>query len=412
LRFAGNTKVKTSKNRAKRNADLDLIFVSCYKFIKSLFTDLPLFIKLSICVCIIICISAVIFIPQVMLPETTDIVLNDNGFKVSISAKEKTVGELLENTGVILSTNDYIDYYSSAAIEPDMEITIYRAMQVNIETGPEKIVVPVLSGTVEDTLKQANIELGPDDEVYPSLDEIVTPGTTITHILVTKEQKTETQAIGYKEVTKKNASLEIGKEKVTSNGSEGLMETTFEITYKNGIETKQEKLDSKVVKKPVNKVIEIGTKPKPTPKPSSAPNATTPKLTPNPKTGTLTSVPKVSQIYSSSISAHKSAPKPDESIIREVRRARKITAYCGDGRTASGTYPKIGTIACYWKIPGMGKGTKIYVPGYGYGVVEDQGANKNVDDLDLDLFFGNGESAKSAANKWGRKYDYEFYILK
>lgn len=410
LRFAENKKIKTPKDMLKRNINLDLIFISVAKFIRSSFANMPLFIKLSICACIIVCIAAAIFIPQVMLPEKTNIALNDNGLKVAIAASEKTVGELLQNTGIVLSENDYIDRELSDPIEQDMEITIYRAMQVSIESGKEKIVVPIFSGTVADALSEAKIEVGPDDEVYPALDEIITPGTTITHILVEKEQKTETQKIGYKEVTKNNSSLEQGKQKVTE-GSEGLREITVEVTYKNGIEVKQEKLDSKVVKEPVNKVTEIGTKPKPTPKPSSGSKATSkPKLTADPGSGKLTRVPKTSEIYSSSIEAHKAAPKPDESIIQEVRVARHVTAYDNEKRTAAGTYPRIGTISCYWKI--LPKGTKIYIPGYGYGIVEDQGGNKNVDNLDLDLFFGHGSEAEAAAEKWGRKRNIEFYILK
>jgi len=345
---------------------------------------------------------------MIMIPKTTDVVLNDNGFKVSIDAKADTVGELLDNIGVVLTENDHIDYSLSSPLETDMEITINRAMLVNIESGPDKTVVPMLSGgTVADALGKANIEIGPDDEVYPGMDQIVMPGTTVTHIIVTKEQKIEEKTIGYKEVTKKNSSMEVGKEKVTSNGSEGLMEVTFEVTYKNGIEVRQEKIKDEVVRKPTDKVTEIGTKPKATPKPSGSAN--TKKWNVNPE-GKLVQTPKTSQIYSSSLADHRSAPKPDSSIIKETRRARNVTAYANGKRTAAGTYPRIGSIACYWKI--LPKGTKIYVPGYGYGNVEDQGANKNTDNLDLDLHFGHGDDALAACRKWGRKKNVEFYILK
>lgn len=49
-----------------------------------------------------------------------------------------------------------------------------------------------------------------------------------------------------------------------------------------------------------------------------------------------------------------------------------VTAYCYTGkRTASGTWPKHGTIAADPRV--LPFGTKVYIPGYGEGVVEDTG---------------------------------------
>lgn len=48
----------------------------------------------------------------------------------------------------------------------------------------------------------------------------------------------------------------------------------------------------------------------------------------------------------------------------------RVTAYCLRGRTASGRYVHYGSVAAGRQIP---IGTQLYVPGYGYGVVEDRG---------------------------------------
>jgi 3D (Asp-Asp-Asp) domain-containing protein len=66
------------------------------------------------------------------------------------------------------------------------------------------------------------------------------------------------------------------------------------------------------------------------------------------------------------------------------------------GQTASGTRAKPGTIAAdprYYPF-----GTILYVPGYGYGRVEDTGGDIKGRGR-LDLFFHTHEEAK----KWGRK---------
>lgn len=66
------------------------------------------------------------------------------------------------------------------------------------------------------------------------------------------------------------------------------------------------------------------------------------------------------------------------------------------GQTACGTKGKIGTIAAdTTKYP---FGTVMYIPGYGYGKVEDRG--KAIQGEKLDLFF----KSHHDAIKWGRQH--------
>lgn len=65
------------------------------------------------------------------------------------------------------------------------------------------------------------------------------------------------------------------------------------------------------------------------------------------------------------------------------------------GKTASGKKAKVGTIAADTsKYP---IGTVMYIPGYGYGTVEDRGGAVKGDHIDL--FFKNHK----AALKWGKQ---------
>lgn len=65
------------------------------------------------------------------------------------------------------------------------------------------------------------------------------------------------------------------------------------------------------------------------------------------------------------------------------------------GVTASGTKAKHGTIAADTSV--LPFGAVVYVPGYGYGRVEDRGGA--IKGNKLDLWF----SAHEAAKRWGRK---------
>jgi len=82
----------------------------------------------------------------------------------------------------------------------------------------------------------------------------------------------------------------------------------------------------------------------------------------------------------------------------------EITAYCYTGnQTASGTWPKVGTVAADTKV--LPFGTKVYIPGYGIGTVEDRGGAIKGNMLDVYL------PSRSAAIEWGRKKNVEVTIV-
>lgn len=73
------------------------------------------------------------------------------------------------------------------------------------------------------------------------------------------------------------------------------------------------------------------------------------------------------------------------------------------GQCADGSMTKIGTIAADTSLYPFG--TKMYIPGYGYGVVHDRGGD--IKGNKIDLFF----NSHSDALHWGRK-KIKVYILR
>ncbi len=68
------------------------------------------------------------------------------------------------------------------------------------------------------------------------------------------------------------------------------------------------------------------------------------------------------------------------------------------GRTASGAPAKDGTIAADTRI--FPFGTIMYIPGYGYGKVEDRGSA--IQGYHIDLYFGNHKKAQTWGNRKSR----------
>ena len=83
---------------------------------------------------------------------------------------------------------------------------------------------------------------------------------------IKKVRQTQKETIHFKTTKRNNNKLLKGKSKVVRNGKNGVRTKVIEKTYKGKKVTSTKVVSSKVTKKPVNKIIEIGTKVKPKPK--------------------------------------------------------------------------------------------------------------------------------------------------
>ncbi len=379
-----------------------------------------------------VCVAVVLL---VMNMGSTNATINDSGRIIKANTTEETVGELLSKNGIALDDNDVLEVSLSAKLQEDMEIVIRRANMVTISDEGGDTQVRMLAGTVGEALERAGITLESKDEVYPDAATYVYAGMKINVIRVEVKYEKQTEILEYKEIVKESDRYENGKRFLGQPGIKGEQEHTIESVYKNGKEYSREIIETNVISEPQDEIIFVGTYVEPTPEPTKAPvktkkpvdnNKKPPKKTDsgnkkednknqdtganNPKDddGKLTKAPSIEQIHSGSWAEHKAVPEPASSIIAKTVNATRITAYClNKNKTATGTWPRIGTVAANPKqIP---YGTKIYVPGYGYGRIEDTGSNKHsLDQLPLDVWL----PTKEECRQWGSRRNKKVYILK
>ncbi|MBR3842481.1 MAG: G5 domain-containing protein [Christensenellaceae bacterium] len=356
-----------------------------------------------------------------------DIILNDSGRITQVTTTERTVGEFIRANGFGYTAADRLDAEFSDTLYDGMTITIYRSVDVTINKAGEIYETKMLAGTVADAIRESGITLGENDEVYPALETYITEATTIDIIEVEYVFEKELTTLHYTETEKNDPTLAKGKTVVKQEGEDGYKESTIRITLKNGREVARETVEEIVLKEPVTEITLIGTYVKPTPTPKPTPVKTQPTKTKTPSAaktkkpsdsssnvnwktnseGKLIEVPTVSQIHSSTtLYQHKNVPPPDESIIAKTVILDDCTAYTHTGnKTATGTWPRIGTVAADPKR--FPYGTKVYVPGYGYGRIEDTGSMRHREHVLWDLFM---DTEKECRN-WGRKHNVKAYVL-
>ena len=265
-----------------------------------------------------------------------------------------------------------------------------RSVQITMANGYTMTVVTTKTN-VEEILEDNNIVVEEDERVSPDLDEQITENkkivitnkseqevqiakisesgieTTLDEILksyspIIEKIVVEQETIPYETITKDASQGSTDtKNKVIQQGEDGIKEVTYKIKYQNDEEIERTKLSEKIIKEPVDKIVQVQQ------------NVTS-------RGGTIT-----------------------RDTSSGTTKIFKVTAYCScakccgktTGYTASGTKATAGrTIAASSQFA---FGTKLIINGKEY-VVEDRGGAITGNKIDIYM------NSHAEALAWGVKY--------
>ncbi|WIF95947.1 G5 domain-containing protein [Caminicella sporogenes] len=187
-----------------------------------------------------------------------EITIVDGDKKITIKTVAFNVSGVLKKAGITLKEQDKLSIDSNAKLKNGMVIEIKRAFPVKIKVDGKELDVLTANNLVKDILKQYNIKLGEKDRTQPSLESNVTANDIINVIRCEEKIVREEMEIPYKTVIKYNDSIEAGKTKRFQNGKNGKKEVEYKVVYENGEEVAREVVSEKVIKKPVDEIIEKG----------------------------------------------------------------------------------------------------------------------------------------------------------
>ena len=194
--------------------------------------------KASISLRKIVCISIIfIFVLSVGVMagnvslRNVKIVLS-SGYEMDILTTKTSVKEILEENHIVLLEDEKVTPDTSEELSDNNTITISKESEdVEVSDKVEKS----SEVTTEDIL----------DNYSKIIEKIVVEQETIPYETITKD------------VTTGSGSKQ---DRVVQQGKNGLREITYKIKYQNGKEIEKTKMSSKVVKEPVDKIIEDRTK--------------------------------------------------------------------------------------------------------------------------------------------------------
>ena len=294
-------------------------------------------VKIICVLVILILLSGVGVMAVTTQINNVNITLSD-GYTMTVLTSKTNISEILEENNILLKDNE--------RVTPKLDECL---------TENRKIVITDKS---EQEIEIANIS---ESGIETTLNSLLEAYNTIVEKIEVKEEK-----IPY-ETIKKNVAkgAKSTKNKVVRQGVNGLKKVTYKVKYQNDAEIERTKISEEIIKKPVDKIVQIQEKVIVTSRSST-------------RTRTSNSSGSKVKIY-------------------------KVTAYCAcskccgksTGITASGKRATAGrTIAA----PSSFKfGTKLSKNGKTY-VVEDRGGAIKGNRIDLYV------ESHSAALRWGVKY--------
>lgn len=291
---------------------------------------------------------------------------------ISIDGKEETfvtykgtVQDVLQDKNIAVGVKDKVQPSLESKVSEKETIKIKSAIPVEITANGVQLEVQSADGTIgemlkneEEALQEYGIKFNEDiDEVSPSLDSQIEDNMRVQIVNVEKKELVQNEPINFETIVEKDESLDKSVIKVKSEGVNGEKEVTYEVVYRDGVETSRNVTSTKTITEPKNEIVIKGT----------------------------------GQVYAS---------RGGESINYKEKLNCVATAYSGDRTTATGRSPVrnpggMSTIAVDPSFIPLG--SKVYVEGYGYAIAADTGGAIKGNIIDLFL------NSSSECWSWGRR---------
>ena len=263
-------------------------------------------------------------------------VLHEGGLNIAIRSAKETVGEALAAAGVKLGPADLVRPGPQTPLSAGLHVYVRHARSVRLVVGNETSTVFTFANTVEELLREQGIVLRDQDRLIRTPDASLSNGlTTVKVTFLRVETEVEKEIIPREVVYYDDPDLEIGEFQTVSLGSDGYIRRQYRITFENDRRVSRQLVIEEVVAAS-QKVVARGTK----------------------------IVPKTLLLA-------------DGTVITYIRALDVYATWYnavsagGNGITATGVPLERGIVAVDPSVIPMG--TRMYIPGYGYGVAADTG---------------------------------------
>lgn len=170
-----------------------------------------------------------------------------------------TVAELIASQGVTLSDSVFSSVNVNAVVTNNLLVEIISAYDILINVDGEDKSVKTTAATVGELLEEQGIVLGEDDEVLPTADTVLSNDLTVDVLRVEYVTRDVNERIPFTSEKVNSSALQKGVQKVTQKGVDGVKTVTYKDKVVNGVVESTETVGEVITKEPVKEITKVGT---------------------------------------------------------------------------------------------------------------------------------------------------------
>lgn len=205
---------------------------------------------------LILVLAMMALLSQTALARTY--VITDGDRVVTYTTFATDPEEVLGQAGVTLSEDDT---FTTQAVEGAASITVRRAQKIQVQYHGQTTVATTFGETAGELLTRLNLEVSGEDLVSHGLEEETYDGMVLRIDRVETLCQTYTTTIPHEVTRCSDGTLPQGTEEVLTEGQDGELLCTAEITYVNGEEASRRVLTQTVTRMPTTEIIGVGAGP-------------------------------------------------------------------------------------------------------------------------------------------------------
>lgn len=183
---------------------------------------------------------------------------------IALKEKNGKVKDAIADSKINVSETDIINFSQDANLEQNMEIIIQDGVKISLIYGGEEKKYIVPDKTVNEALKYLNIELSQNDIINVDLTSKVKDNPCIKIRKITYRESKKNENIPFKTIKKDSSLLDNSRQQVQTAGKNGIKEVIYNEKLIDGEVVSSEVISSKVIAEPVDEIILVGTRLKPT----------------------------------------------------------------------------------------------------------------------------------------------------